>query len=245
MSQTNSNRQKQFIAVGGFVVGASAAAVVFASYNFAKEEDRKSSWIRGSSSQPSSLVPISESGSGSDGGSTARADDGTASSVQPKIFHGVSLNTTALAAHVTGAANASNVAVADLISSVNTAVSQGNDIPSPVDVTYNPTTYSPTVDVKFPTLMPTYAAQSVSSARSTSFPTYSPTAYAEFPTFMPTELNLFSPRFMPKKRTYSGLHRLKLYWEVGYYWQESENEKVSYVLLCSSHLLAPGLTALL
>jgi len=57
------------------------------------------------------------------------------------------------------------------------------------------------------------------------YPTYSPTVEDVFPTFMPTEFNDSLPNVLPVKRFNGNEFRLKLYWEEGYYWQESTNEK--------------------
>jgi hypothetical protein len=66
-----------------------------------------------------------------------------------------------------------------------------------------------------------------SAAPSTPIPTYMPTAAGEIPTDMPTQFeNDVNSSSLAKLRSNNEVgFRLKLYWETGYYWQESTMEK--------------------
>jgi len=65
-----------------------------------------------------------------------------------------------------------------------------------------------------------------SAAPSTPIPTYMPTAAGEIPTDMPTQFDNDVNSSLAKFRSNNEVgFRLKLYWETGYYWQESTTEK--------------------
>jgi hypothetical protein len=66
-----------------------------------------------------------------------------------------------------------------------------------------------------------------SAAPSTPIPTYMPTAAGEIPTDMPTQFdnNVISSSLAKLRSSNEVGFRLKLYWETGYYWQESTTEK--------------------
>jgi len=66
-----------------------------------------------------------------------------------------------------------------------------------------------------------------SAAPSTPIPTYMPTVAGEIPTDMPTKFdnNVISSSLAKLRSSNEVGFRLKLYWETGYYWQESTTEK--------------------
>lgn len=66
-----------------------------------------------------------------------------------------------------------------------------------------------------------------SVAPSTNIPTYIPTAADEIPTDMPTQSqdDIISTSLVKVRANKETGFRLKMYWETGYYWQESTTEK--------------------
>ena len=171
------------IAVGGFVVGATAAATMIGIHNALQEQVVKS--LRG----------------GNDGTYSPTTDtdtiSGPNSSGAPPLIH----------KYVVAATTNTTTEIANATTSIETP----NAVPSTTAPTGKFPTYQPTQQL--PTLLPTFI----------------PTFDGQFPTEVPTTQDeLIASDIITTNSILRSIEvgvRLKLFWEQGYFWQESVDEK--------------------
>ena len=171
------------MAVGGFVVGATAAATMIGIHNALQEQVVTS--LRGGNGDTYSPT--------TDTVDTASEPD---SSGTPLIQYAVAAATTNTTTEIANATTS---------------------IPTPSTA---PSTIAPSS--KFPTYQPTQQLPTL-------IPTFVPTFDGQFPTEVPTTQDeLIASDIITTNSILRSIEvgvRLKLYWEQGYFWQESEEEK--------------------
>jgi len=186
------------MAVGGFVVGASAMAALLGLHDVLQRDESIS--LRGSPYYPDST-------------------EATTSSGAPLLQGRVSNDEPAFESDLNFSQSGTNLTASTQAPSYN----QGST-PSPTPSPSSPyPTYEPTQ--KLDTLMPTYQP-STAGEFPTELPTALGQFPTELPTTQDNEVSAL--RVIPKNsflRSKEVGVRLKLYWEEGYYWQERTDER--------------------